>query len=106
MSKGAALAAMVEVSVACIPGANLAVEASSFLDGDEGPPSTGQLSLAIDSEAFGHAHFSGRIAKLIDAIESQQDARLSGARRFASRARAARDGIVILPDIEAALNCH
>ena len=47
-AKGAALAFMVEVLAACLPGANLAFEASSFLDGNGPPPATGQLLLAID----------------------------------------------------------
>ena len=102
-AKGAALAFMVEVLSACIPGANLAFEASSFLDDKGGPPSTGQLLLAIDPAGFGHARFGERMAALAGAIERQQDARLSGARRLANRARAARDGIVIPPEIEAAL---
>ncbi|MBX9709966.1 MAG: Ldh family oxidoreductase, partial [Xanthobacteraceae bacterium] len=100
---GAALAFMVEVLAACIPGANLAFEASSFLDDKGGPPSTGQLLLAIDPAGFGHARFGERMARLVGAIESQQGARLSGARRLANRARAARDGIVVPAEIQSLL---
>ena len=63
-AKGAALAFMVEVLAACLPGANLAFEASSFLDGNGPPPATGQLLLAIDPKAFGHAGFGERMAAL------------------------------------------
>jgi (2R)-3-sulfolactate dehydrogenase (NADP+) len=101
-AKGAALAFMVEVLAACLPGANLAFEASSFLDGNGAPPATGQLLLAIDPAAFGHARFGERMAALVGAIEQQQGARLPGARRLANRARTARDGIVIPSEIEAA----
>ncbi len=99
-AKGAALAFMVEVLAACIPGANLAFEASSFLDDKGAPPSTGQLLLAIDPAGFGHARFGERMARLVGAIEAQQGARLSGARRLANRAKAARDGIVIPAEIK------
>lgn len=99
-AKGAALAFMVEVLSACIPGANLAFEASSFLDDKGGPPSTGQLLLAIDPAGFGHARFGERMARLVGAIESQHGARLSGSRRLANRAKAARDGIVVPAEIQ------
>ncbi|WP_375411899.1 Ldh family oxidoreductase [uncultured Bradyrhizobium sp.] len=99
-AKGAALAFMVEVLAACLPGANLAFEASSFLDGKGPPPATGQLLLAIDPSAFGHAGFGERMSALVGAIEQQPGARLPGARRLANRNRAAREGIVVPPDIE------
>lgn len=101
-AKGAALALMVEILAACLPGANLAFEASSFLDGEGGPPGTGQLILAIDPAAFGHARFGERIATLIGAIEGQSGARVPGSRRLGLRAKAAKDGIVIPPDIRKA----
>ena len=46
-----------------------------------------------------------RMGLLAQAIEAQPGARLPGARRLATRARAMRDGIVISPDIEAAARC-
>ena len=103
-AKGAALAFMVEVLAACLPGANLAFEASSFLDGEGPPPGTGQLLLAIDPAAFGHARFGERMAALAGAIEAQSGARLSGTRRLAHRARAARDGLVIPAEVQAAVD--
>ncbi len=101
-AKGAALALMVEVLAACLPGANLAFEASSFLDGAGPPPATGQLLLVFDPRAFGHDRFGERMAGLAQAIEDQAGARLPGARRLANRARAARDGVAIPPEVEAA----
>jgi (2R)-3-sulfolactate dehydrogenase (NADP+) len=102
-AKGAALAFMVEILAACVPGANLAFEASSFLDGEGPPPATGQLILAIDPVAFGHGRFTERMATLIAAIKKQSGTRLPGARRLANRARAQRDGITIPPEVEAAM---
>ncbi|MGL5735182.1 MAG: Ldh family oxidoreductase, partial [Beijerinckiaceae bacterium] len=49
-AKGAALAFMVETLAACLVGANLAYESSSFLDDKGGPPATGQLLIAIDPQ--------------------------------------------------------
>ena len=103
-AKGAALAFMVEVLAACLPGANLAFEASSFLDGKGPPPATGQLLLVIDPAAFGHVQFGERMATLARAIERQSGARLPGARRLANRSRAAREGIIIPPEIATIAN--
>jgi (2R)-3-sulfolactate dehydrogenase (NADP+) len=94
-AKGAALAFMVEALAAAVVGANFAFEASAFVDDKGGPPSTGQLIIAIDPAAFGHGLFGDRMAALAKAIESQQGARLSGMRRLALREKAARDGIKI-----------
>jgi (2R)-3-sulfolactate dehydrogenase (NADP+) len=93
-AKGAALAFMVEALAAAVVGANLAFEASSFLDGKGGPPRTGQLILALDPAGFGHGLFAERMAALAKAIESQPGARLAGQRRIALREKAARDGLV------------
>ncbi len=84
-AKGAALAFMVEVFAACIPGAHLAFEASSFLDAEGGPPETGQLMIAISPRAFGNNEFPARMAALAAAICDQPGARLPGARRFQLR---------------------
>ena len=94
---------MVEILAACIPGAHLAFEASSFLDDKGGPPLTGQLLLAIDPAGFGHGRFGERMATLVAAIEGQQGARLPGSRRLANRAKAARDGLTVGPEIESIL---
>lgn len=96
-AKGAALAFMVEILAAALVGANLAFEASSFLDADGPAPETGQLVLAIDPAAFGGATFATRIAALVAAIEGQPGTRLPGSRRYGLRARAEREGIDV-PD--------
>ncbi|MBV9567332.1 MAG: Ldh family oxidoreductase [Hyphomicrobiales bacterium] len=94
-AKGAALAFMVEVLAACLVGANLAFEASTFFDGKGPPPETGQLIIAVDPAGFGHARFSERMAALCARIEAQEGARLPGARRLALREAARRDGIAV-----------
>jgi (2R)-3-sulfolactate dehydrogenase (NADP+) len=92
-AKGTALALMVELLAAALTGANLAREASSFLDAEGGPPGTGQLIIAIDASAFGNA--GPRFAAMAQAIEEQQGARLPGARRSASRKKAQAEGLQI-----------
>lgn len=94
-AKGATLAMMVEILAAALVGAHFAYEASSFLDGEGGPPRTGQLILAIDPAAMGGAWFADRMTGLAAAIELQGGTRLPGARRLALRAKALQEGITI-----------
>ena len=94
-AKGAALAFMVETLAACLVGANLAFEASTFFDGKGPPPETGQLIIAIDPAGFGHARFGERMAALCARIEGQEGARLPGARRLRLREAARRDGLAV-----------
>jgi (2R)-3-sulfolactate dehydrogenase (NADP+) len=99
-AKGAALAFMVEVLAAALVGSHFAFEASSFLDDKGGPPRTGQLILAIDPAAFASgAGFAERMTTLAGAIEVQDGARLSGARRLGLRAAARRDGLALPADL-------
>jgi (2R)-3-sulfolactate dehydrogenase (NADP+) len=104
-AKGTALALMVELLAAGLTGANFAAEASSFLDADGPPPGTGQLIMAFDPAAFG-GNAVARFGTLAEAIESQPGARLPGARRLASRAKAQAEGLTIsdalMREIEAA----
>jgi len=94
-AKGATLAMMVEILAAALVGAHFAYEASSFLDGEGGPPKTGQLIMAIDPSAMGGTWFAERMTSLAAAIETQASARLPGARRMALRLKAAQDGVSI-----------
>jgi (2R)-3-sulfolactate dehydrogenase (NADP+) len=101
-AKGTPLALMVELLAAGLTGAHYAAEASSFLDANGSPPGTGQLIIAFDPAAFGGS--AERFAALIAQIEVQPGARLPGARRLASRAGAATEGLmlsdVLLKEIE------
>ena len=93
-AKGTALALMVELLAAGLTGANYAAEASSFLDAKGDPPGTGQLILALDPAAFSE-NAPARFAALAASIQSQDGARLPGARRHAARATAAADGLQV-----------
>jgi (2R)-3-sulfolactate dehydrogenase (NADP+) len=98
-AKGAALALMVEVLAAALVGTHFAFEASSFLDDKGGPPQTGQLIIAIDPAGFGHTSFDERMQVLAQAIESQEGARLPGARRLDLREKAMREGLSVSDEI-------
>jgi (2R)-3-sulfolactate dehydrogenase (NADP+) len=98
-AKGAALALMVEVLAAALVGSHFAFEASSFLDDNGGPPQTGQLIIAIDPAGFGNARFGERMQMLAQAIESQEGARLPGARRLELREKAEREGLSVSDEI-------
>ncbi len=102
-AKGTALALMVELLAAGLTGANFAAEASSFLDAEGPPPGTGQLLIAFDPQAFGGAGTLDHFAKLAAAIESQQGARLPGARRRLLREKAARDGLMVTQSLLATI---
>lgn len=96
-AKGAALAFLVEILSACVAGANLSKDASTFFDGEGGPPGVGQLIIALQPSAFGHGMFSARLTALAESIVEQSGARLPGARRIALRQKAATEGVTI-PD--------
>jgi (2R)-3-sulfolactate dehydrogenase (NADP+) len=94
-AKGAALALMVEILAAALPGAALAFEAASFLSADGPPPAVGQTLLAIaPGPASGNA-FAERLETLLAAIASQPGTRLPGDRRFASRTRLRAEGLAL-----------
>lgn len=98
-AKGAALALMVEILSACLVGANLSRDASSFFDGEGPPPGVGQLILAFAPSAFGHASFPARMTALAQSILGQDGARLPGARRLALRRQAEAEGLLVPDEI-------
>lgn len=93
--KGAAIALMIEVMAAAVAGANFGFEASSLFTADGPPPGLGQTVLAIDVGRASAGGFGERLETLIEAIESQDGARLPGSKRLENRERAARHGIEI-----------
>ncbi|RVU18108.1 Ldh family oxidoreductase [Methylobacterium oryzihabitans] len=93
-AKGTALALMVELLAAGLTGGRFAAEASSFLDTTGGPPSVGQLILAVDPGTFAEGAVT-RFGLLAEAVESQDGARLPGSRRLAARERARAEGLRI-----------
>jgi (2R)-3-sulfolactate dehydrogenase (NADP+) len=94
-AKGTVLALMVELLAAGLTGANFATEASPFLNAEGPPPGTGQLIIAIDPELVGGENAVRRFAEFAGVVEAEPGARLPGARRRESGARAEREGLAV-----------
>jgi len=93
--KGAGIALIVEILAAAVTGSHLAIEASSFANNEGGSPRTGQFFIAIDPQRFGGNGFGQRLEVLLQAIESQEGARLPGQGRLRARERTGREGVSI-----------
>jgi (2R)-3-sulfolactate dehydrogenase (NADP+) len=93
--KGVGVALLVEILAAAASGANLSIDASPFSGPAGGPPRTGQFFIAIDAQASSDGAFAARIARLVEAIASQEGVHLQGSGRAAARARADRAGIAV-----------
>ena len=79
--KGFGIGLFVEIMTACLTGANLGTEASSFADDKGGPPGTGQFFIAINPEKYSKG-FEEKITHLINNIESQEGPRVPGSKRM------------------------
>ena len=91
-AKGAVLALMVEVLAGALTGANLAGEASSFLDDKGAPPATGQVIFAFLANVFAQ-NGTQRVEDLARFILDEPGTRLPGDRRQLARKRAAHEGL-------------
>ena len=91
--KGFGTGLMVEVMAAALSGAMLGIQASPFSGTGGGPPKTGQCFLALDPNAYSGSVFNERIAALTETIQSQEGARLPGARRMENRKRIDIEGV-------------
>lgn len=85
-AKGAALALMVEILSAALPGAHFGFQASSMFTAEGPSPGIGQSGIVIDPSAV-NAHFPSFVDTLCHAVLSQSGTRLPGQRRFELRAR-------------------
>ena len=81
--KGFGIGLFGEIMTACLTGANLGTEASSFADDKGGPPGTGQFFIAINPEKYSQG-FEEKITSLINNIESQDGSRVPGSKRIAN----------------------
>lgn len=90
--KGYALALIVEILAALVTGANTSAEASSFFSADGPPPGVGQFMLMI-RPCDPQGQFAERLEALLALIETQEGARLPGARRFGLRHKASQEGL-------------
>ncbi|MEZ7974557.1 MAG: Ldh family oxidoreductase [SAR324 cluster bacterium] len=93
--KGFGTGLLVEVMAAALSGAVLGLQASPFSGTVGGPPRTGQCFIAFDPDAFSGGEFYERISILVDAIQSQDGARLPGERRKKNRLRIELEGVEV-----------
>lgn len=101
-AKGSALALMVEILAASLPGARHGFEATSFYASEGDSPATGQSGLVIDPDAL-NPDFAVHLEILLSACENEKGVRLPGARRFARRTQSRREGIELPDDLYADL---
>ncbi len=97
-AKGATLAMMVEILSATLSGANMGYEASSFLNTEGAPPSTGQLLIALNPAPLSGGTFADKLESLITEILSQDGTRLPGQKRLQNRTESAKHGITVNKD--------
>ena len=98
--KGYGIALMVEILAAGLTGAHWSFQSSSFGDDLGGPPSVGQLFLALDPVKFSAgAGFARHLETMLSELESRPGARLPGARRAEAQAQARAKGIVVSADL-------
>lgn len=92
-AKGAQLVLMVELFAAALTGSLFGYESSSFFEAEGPAPRTGQFIIALDPVRFSGGAFADRLETLVGAILGQEGTRIPGARRFALRAAAEKNGI-------------
>ena len=93
--KGFGTGLLVEVMAAALSGAVLGLQASPFSGTAGGPPRTGQCFIAFDPDAYSGAEFYERISTLVEAVQSQDGARLPGDRRRKNRQRIELEGVEV-----------
>jgi len=93
--KGFGLGLTVEVLASCLAGAVLSQDASPFSGTAGGPPSTGQCFIAFDPMSFTGDRFFAQVELLANSIESQDGARLPGARRKSNRLATEANGVSV-----------
>lgn len=93
--KGVGIALITELMAAAMTGATLGINASPFSGPVGGPPKTGQFFVAIDPAATSDGEFAARVASLVEAVASQEGARLPGQNRQAKRNAAQENGVAV-----------
>ena len=97
-AKGSALALMVEILAGAFVRSNFGFQASSFFDGEGGPPRVGQLLICLNADEF-NTNFTEHVELLLREIENEPNTRIPGARRLLSRNSAIRDGLEYSQDL-------
>ena len=96
--KGFGIGLFVEIMTACLTGANLGTEASSFADDKGAPPGTGQFFIAINPDKYSD-DFENKITSLIRNIEIEEKTRVPGSKRIANALANSEKPIAINEDL-------
>ncbi len=91
-AKGSALALMVEILAGAFVRSNFGFQASSFFDGEGGPPRVGQLLICLNAGEF-NANFGEHVDLLLREIGNEPNTRIPGAIRLANRITAIHSGV-------------
>ena len=106
ITKGSALALLVDVMSGGVAGSNFSFEAAGFTDNIGGPPDVGQVVLAIDPTATMGDGFVDRIDVVLRALAGEPGARLPGDRRLEHRRAAAEVGVEVPDDLMDVLDAY
>ena len=94
--KGSSIAMMIELFAGALIGECFSFEAAERDNNDGGPPSGGELIIAMDPKLFGDSEgWAAHADKLFAEIEAQPGARLPSARRYRNRDDTASSGITL-----------
>ena len=93
--KGVGAALLVETMAVLMTGATLGIDASPFSGTVGGPPKTGQFFIAIDPGKTAGDRYAALLARLTDAFEAQDGARLPGVGRRKHRVKARLQGVEV-----------
>ena len=98
-AKGYGIGLLVEILAAGMTGGNWAFDSSQFADNEDGPPSVGQLFIAIAPSKVGGDDYLTRVESLVERLEGQDGVRLPGAKRAANRVSAELHGVAVPADL-------
>jgi len=101
-AKGAALALMVEILAAAVPGAHFAFQASSFFTAEGQSPAIGQSGFILAAQKVSSS-FLEHLEVLCCQMLEQSDVRLPGSRRYSQRAQGLAQGITLDDNLYAEL---
>lgn len=98
--KGAAIALMIELLVGPLIGEAASPAAGRRDNKDGGPPTSGELLIAIDPARFGgKGDYAAQAEELFAELLAQEGTRLPGDRRYANRERTPQEGFEIPKDL-------
>lgn len=103
--KGSSIAMMIELFAGSLIGECFSFEAAERDNNDGGPPSGGELMIAIDPNLFGDADGWAEHSELFfKEIQTQQGTRLPSSRRYENREKTKRSGIAVSSKVHDQIN--